>query len=102
MSMSEPVSEATLARWEKLAQDANCVFQGQPMEDVGGALALLTAMLIAGLMQGEGPLTETAFKAKVAWTIAQHGKLVYDLLPAFLDAIEEQGGWDAMSKQGRH
>ena len=42
-----------MQRWEKLAQGANDVFAGQPMEDVGGALALLTAMLLAGVMQDE-------------------------------------------------
>ena len=100
--MSTRVSEDTMDRWEALAQKANDAFHGQPMEDVGGALALLTAMLIAGLMQGEGPLQNEAYKAKATWMIAQHGRLVYDMLPALLQAVEDHGGWDAMTNKGRH
>jgi len=98
----ERISADTLRHWEKLAQQANETFQDQPMEDVGGALALLTAMLIAGLMQGEGPLQNEAYKAKATWMIAQHGRLVYDMLPALLQAVEDHGGWDAMTNKGRH
>ena len=94
--MSTPVSEDTMDRWEALAQQANDAFQDQPMEDVGGALALLTAMMIAGLMRGEGPLTGDAFKGRVAWMIAQHGKLVYDMVQVFLEVVEEQ------AKKGKH
>ena len=100
--MSTRVSEDTMDRWEALAQKANDAFHGQPMEDVGGALAMLTAMMIAGLMQNEGPLTDDAFKGRVAWMIAQHGKLVYDMVPVFLEVVEDQGGWDAIAKKGKH
>ena len=92
----ERISADTLRHWEKLAQQANETFQDQPMEDVGGALAMLTAMMIAGLMQNEGPLTDDAFKGRVAWMIAQHGKLVYDMVPVFLEVVEGQ------AKKGKH
>ena len=92
------IEHETMQRWEKLAQGANEVFAGQPVEDVGGALALLTAMLLAGVAQGEDNLNQK----HLAWLMAQHASLVLDLMPAFLDAIEEQGGWDEMAKKGRH
>jgi hypothetical protein len=87
-----------MERWEKLAQDCNAVFAGQPMDDVGGALALLTAMLLAGVAQGE----EDQGPQRMTWLVAQHGKLVLDLVPAFLEVVEKQGGWDEIAKKGRH
>lgn len=88
-------------RWEKLAHSANEVFAGQPMEDVGGALAMLTAMLIAGLMQDE-ELEGHDPKAVALAIMAKHGTLVLQLIPSFLDSVEEMGGWDNVIKKGRH
>ena len=88
----------TMQRWEKLAMGANDVFAGQPLEDVGGALALLTAMLLVGTAQEEGEPSEK----RLAWMMARHANLVLDLIPAFLETIEEQGGWDEMRNKGRH
>ena len=91
----------TMQRWEALAQKANEVFAGQPMEDVGGALALLTAMLVVGIMQDE-EFADQDPKAVAAMIVAKHAKLVMSLIPSFLEAVEERGGWDEMHKKGRH
>jgi hypothetical protein len=92
------VDREVMQRWEILAQDANAVFAGHSLEDVGGALALLTAMLLVGVAQGE----EDQSRQRMIWLTAQHGKLVLDLIPAFLEVVEERGGWDEMAKKGRH
>jgi hypothetical protein len=99
--MSEDEDRAAMQRWEKLAQGANEVFSGQPMEDVGGALALLTAMLIAGLMQDEG-LEERDLRAKAVSLTAHHGIMVVNLIPTFLEVVEESGGWEQFTKKGKH
>ena len=90
----------TMQRWEALSQKANEAFAGQPMEDVGGALALLTAMLLAGVMQDEDRSTipEGLAMAMSPGTPI----LVMNLIPSFLETIEEQGGWDNVEKKGRH
>jgi len=90
-----------MQRWEALSQQVNVVLAGQPMEDVGGALALLTAMLVAGVMQGED-LDEHDPKAVAMAIVAKHGTLVLSLIPSFLDSIDEVGGWDKFTKKGRH
>ena len=90
-----------MRRWEALSQKANVVFAGQPMEDVGGALAMLTAMLIAGLMQDE-ELEGHDPRATAMAIMAKHGTLVLQLIPSFLDSVEEMGGWDNVTKKGRH
>ena len=92
------IEHETMQRWERLAHGANDVFAGQPVEDVGGALALLTAMLLVGLARDE----DDPSQKRLAWLMAQHASLVLDLMPAFLETIEEQGGWDEMAKKGRH
>ena len=91
----------TTQRWEALSRKANEVFAGQPMEDVGGALAMLTAMLIAGLMQDE-ELEGHDPKTVAMAIMAKHGSLVLQLIPSFLDSVEEMGGWDNVTKKGRH
>jgi len=91
-----------LQRWEALSQQANVVFAGQPMEDVGGALALLTAMLIAGIMQDEDLEEHDDPKAVAMAIVARHGTLVLSLIPSFLEAVEVSGGWDQLTKKGRH
>jgi hypothetical protein len=88
-----------MQRWEALSDKANEAFQGQPMEDVGGALALLTAMFLAGLAQDDW---KDRSPERMAWMVAQHGKMVLDLIPAFFEVIEENGGWDEITKKGRH
>ena len=35
-----------IERWWTLAQDANAAFQDHTVEDIGGALAVLTAMMV--------------------------------------------------------
>ena len=73
------------------------MFAGQPMEDVGGALALLTAMLLAGVRRARKTRAATHGLADGAARQAGAG-----LIPAFLETVEEQGGWDEMRKKGRH
>ena len=90
-----------IQRWEALSQKANEAFAGQPMEDVGGALALLTAMLVAGIMQEE-ELDDHDPKAVAMAIVAKHGMLVMNLIPSFLEAVEMNGGWDNVTKKGRH
>ena len=90
-----------MRRWEALSQKANVAFAGQPMEDVGGALALLTAMLIAGLMQDEEFEGHDPHAVALA-IMAKHGTMVMQLIPSFLDSVEEMGGWDNVTKKGRH
>ena len=91
----------TMQRWEALSQKANEAFAGQPMEDVGGALALLTAMLVAGLMQDED-LDGHDPKAVAMMIVANHGMMVMNLIPSFLETIDEMGGWDNVRKKGTH
>jgi hypothetical protein len=99
--MNEDIYRAAMQRWEALSQKANEVFAGQSMEDVGGALALLTAMLVAGIMQDED-LDDHDPKAVAMAIVAQHGNMVMSLIPSFLEAVEAGGGWDKFSKKGRH
>jgi len=93
--------DTEMMRWEALSRKANEAFAGQPMGDVGGALALLTAMMVAGLMQDED-LGDHDHKAVAMAIVAQHGMLVMSLIPTFLEVIEEYGGWDKFTKPGRH
>jgi len=95
------VEREMMQRWEALSQQANDVFAGQSMEDVGGALALLTAMLVAGIMQDE-ELAGRDPKFVAMEIVARHGTLVITLIPPFLDTIDEMGGWDNVNKKGRH
>ncbi|RPI42592.1 MAG: hypothetical protein EHM67_06475 [Hyphomicrobiaceae bacterium] len=97
-----PLDREMMQRWEALSQQCNVVFAGQPMEDVGGALALLTAMLIAGMLQGEDVEDGADMKRKATVLMAQHGTLVINLIPSFLEAVEEVGGWENIGKKGRH
>jgi hypothetical protein len=91
----------TLQRWERLSQQANVVFAGQPMDDVGGALALLTAMLVAGLMQDE-EFGDHDPKAVAMAIVARQGMMVMSLIPSFLETVDAMGGWDKLTKKGRH
>ena len=95
------VEHETMQRWEALSQKANEAFAGQSMEDVGGALALLTAMLVAGIMQDE-ELEGRDPKFVAMEIVARHGMLVMQLIPSFLESVEAMGGWDNVSKKGRH
>jgi hypothetical protein len=97
--MSEDID--AMRRWEALSQEANKVFAGQSMEDVGGALALLTAMLVAGVMQDED-LEEHDPRAVAMAIVANHSTMVMRLIPSFLEAVEAGGGWDQFTKKGRH
>ena len=90
-----------MRRWEALSQEANKAFAGQPMDDVGGALALLTAMLIAGSMQDE-EFADQDPKVVAATILAGHAKLTMSLIPSFLESVEAMGGWDTITKKGRH
>jgi hypothetical protein len=90
-----------MQRWEALSQKANEAFAGQPMEDVGGALALLTAMLVAGLMQDED-FGDQDPKAVAMAIVARQGMMVMSLIPSFLETVEEMGGWDKIGKKGKH
>jgi len=91
----------TMQRWEALSQKANTAFAGQPMEDVGGALALLTAMMVAGLMQGE-EFDDQDPQVAAATILTQHAKMTMSLIPSFLESVEAMGGWDNITKKGRH
>ena len=89
------VEREMMQRWEVLAQGANTVFAGHPMDDVSGALALLTAMMIAG------SIDETDRERRLAQVLVHAGaqfKLTVDLVPAFMDAGEERSD----NKNGRH
>jgi hypothetical protein len=90
-----------MQRWEALAQKANEVFAEQPMADVGGTLALLTAMLIVGIMQEEdfGDMTPQEAATMI---LTQHTKMTMSLIPSFLETIDENGGWDRFTQKGRH
>jgi hypothetical protein len=90
-----------MRRWEALSQKANVAFAGQPMEDVGGALALLTAMLVAGLMQDE-ELGDQDPQAVAMTLVSRHGMMVMQLIPSFLESVEAMGGWNNIIKKGRH
>jgi hypothetical protein len=98
-SMSE--DRAAIQRWEALSQKANEAFAGQPMEDVGGALALLTAMLVAGIMQDE-EFIGCDPKVVAATILSGHAKMTMSLVPSFLETVEEHGGWNKFTKKGKH
>jgi len=89
------VEREMMQRWEELAQGANTVFAGHPMDDVAGALALLTAMMIAG------SIDETDRERRLAQVLLHagaHFKLTVELVPAFMDAVEAHNG----NENGRH
>jgi hypothetical protein len=73
-----------MKRCEALAQEANKAFAGQPVDDVAVALAILTAMLIAGSVD------ETDTEQRVAQVLlhaGQHFRLAVELVPSFMDTI---------------
>jgi hypothetical protein len=101
VTVEDEEERAMLERWRDLATKANEAFAGQPMEDVGGALALLTAMLMAGLLQGEGT-DKVKLKAVAMQLVAQHGTMVINLIPSYLETIDAMGGWANVGKKERH
>jgi hypothetical protein len=84
-----------MQRWEALSRKANEAFVGHPTDDVAGALALLTAMMIAG------SIDETDRERRLAQVLLHagaHFKLTVELVPAFMDAAEARND----NTKGRH
>ena len=88
---NSPEYVATMKRCEALAQEANKAFAGQPMDDVAIALALLTAMLIAGSIDTDETDRERRM-AEVLLRAGQHFRLAVELVPSFIETIEARGG----------
>ena len=96
--MSKKPTDEQLVHWQNMATSVNAIFHGEEVQDVGGTLAILTGLLIAGLVDEPASSPEKR-KAQILWMLAEHSKLIAQFVPAFLETIEEAGGDAAFKRE---